>query len=308
MCCIIKCILLFCNNLFEVKNVTIRNSFLWGLILVFISCADIKQVNAQVIKIATFNIRADMKGDGVNQWKYRKKVVSKFIRKEKFDIICMQEVINNQLLDILQCDKRFDYIGIGRDDGHEKGEYVPIIYRKDKYMLVRSGTFWLSQTPNRVGGIGWDASYPRIATWAILRIAKTGKEFFIVNTHLDNVGKLARQNGMKLILDTIPVLSENKSVIFTGDFNSNDNSAVYNAVRNNPLMLKDIYKHRLKANGVNYTFHRFGKIEERARTRIDYMFVSKGIMPLVVNIPKPKSDKGIYISDHNPVIAKLKME
>ena len=276
--------------------------------LTVVLCACVINVNSQIIKVATFNIRTDLKGDGVNQWKYRKKVMSKFVRKEKFDIICMQEVINNQLLDILQCDKRFDYIGVGRDDGQEKGEYVPIIYRKDKYVLVRGGTFWLSQTPNRVGEIGWDANYPRIATWAIFRISKTGKEIFIINTHLDNVGKLARQNGMKLILDTIPVLSDNNNVIFTGDFNSIENSAVYHAMMNNPLMLKDVCKHCLKAYGVNYTFHRFGKIEEGARTRIDYMFVSKNIMPLVVNIPKPKSDKGVFISDHNPIIAKLKME
>src|SRR3546814_16762451 len=71
-------------------------------------------------------------------------------------------------------------------------------YRTDRFTLLAAGTFWLSQTPDRPGK-GWDAAYPRIASWARLRDRTASQTLLVVNTHFDHVGQVARVESAKLI-------------------------------------------------------------------------------------------------------------
>lgn len=112
------------------------------------------------------------KWDGANKWDNRKQQVLSFIEEENADIICLQEVLNRQLVDINAFQNSYSYVGAGREDGKTKGEYAPISYKKTKYIKVEDGIFWLSEHPDSIGSIGWDAGQPRIATWAILIIAE----------------------------------------------------------------------------------------------------------------------------------------
>ena len=79
-------------------------------------------------------------------------------------------------------------MGVGRDDGAEKGEFMAVYYLRDRFELLDSGTFWLSETPDKVSR-GWDGACNRTVTWVELKDRKSGKEFFYFNTHLDHKGK-----------------------------------------------------------------------------------------------------------------------
>ena len=260
-------------------------------------------VNAQELKVITFNIRSDLKGDRQNQWKYRKQLVTDFLVRINPDILCFQEAEENQIKDIKKHFPMLEVIG----DYSEKRPYykrpVPIFVHKKKFKIVNTGCFGLSEAPGSIGFKGWDAKYARMAIWANLKVRETGKTIFVINTHLDNIGKLARLNGIKQIVDTIPLLGKSDIVILAGDFNSREKTNVYNYVIRNEL--KDTYYQCTHFEGVNYTFHGYGKREIKKRGKIDYIFVSKQVKVLNVYIPKEDPIGGIYLSDHNPVIATI---
>ena len=128
----------------------------------------------------TFNIRYDNPADSLNNWQYRKDNVAEFIKKQGIDIVGMQEVLYNQLEDLKSRLPEYAEVGVGREDGKTKGEYAPLFYKKDRFEVLDSNTFWLSQYPDSVGFIGWDGACTRIATWAKLKDKKNGKVFMAV--------------------------------------------------------------------------------------------------------------------------------
>lgn len=256
------------------------------------------------LKIISFNIGGDFIANGPNQWKNRKPLMMEFLSKEFPDILCMQEVLINQLNEIKSNFEIYNMVGVSRVDGKEKGDFVPIFYRKDKYEQVNSGTFCLSEKPDSIGYIGWDAKYPRIVTWINLKNIKTGEMVFVINAHLDNVGKVARVNGMKLIFEKISQLSKSDRIILTGDFNDVVSSKVHDIAIQGEL--NDTYIVSPQTKGVHYTFHQFGQKDLGKRYKLDYIFTSKNFKIHSVSIPIERPKRGVYISDHNPVIVKMK--
>jgi endonuclease/exonuclease/phosphatase family metal-dependent hydrolase len=130
----------------------------------------------------------------------------------------VQEALHHQILDIKNALDQFSYIGVGRDDGKQKGEYSAIFYRHDKYDVLDQNTFWLSETPEVPGSKSWDAAITRVATWAIFKEKSSGSQFLVINTHFDHIGKEARIKSAELIKAKIIELVE-KPVILTGDLN-----------------------------------------------------------------------------------------
>jgi endonuclease/exonuclease/phosphatase family metal-dependent hydrolase len=171
--------------------------------LITISClltACIQEKPTERLNVLSFNIRLNLASDGDNQWSNRKDYAIDMIRFYDADIFGAQEVLHDQLNDMLNGLPEFGYIGVGRDDGATKGEYIPILYRKDKFELLDGGNFWLAEEVNTPGVKGWDAAYVRVTSWGIFKSKTTGDEFFFMNTHLDNEGQVARREGASLIL------------------------------------------------------------------------------------------------------------
>lgn len=186
----------------------------WIVILLFAL-----QINAQSLKVMTYNIRLDVAVDGENDWTHRKDFFASQIQFYEPDIFGVQEATPNQVIDIAMALSQYSYIGIGRD-GVGKGESSNIYYKKDRFKIIQESTFWLSETPDKISK-GWDAAFNRVCTYALLKDVKTMKTFWVFNTHLDHIGELARTNGIQLILSKIKKLNEkNYPVIFMGDFNS----------------------------------------------------------------------------------------
>ena len=151
------------------------------------------------VNVMTFNVRYDNPDDSLNNWNYRKDRVANAIRFYDADIVGTQEVLHNQMEDLRQRLPGYESIGVGREDGKEAGEYSALWYRADRFTAKESGWFWLSETPEVAGSKGWDGACERIATWAKLQDKLTGKELFVMNTHLDHVGVAARREGVKLV-------------------------------------------------------------------------------------------------------------
>lgn len=258
------------------------------------------------VKWATFNIRYDNPADGQNNWRFRKDKVSDFIKKNLIDIVGMQEVLHNQLEDLKTRLPEYAEVGVGRDDGKTKGEYAPIFFRKDKFELLDSHTFWLSQYPDSAGFIGWDGACTRIATWAKLKDKKTGKVFMAINTHFDHVGTEARKNSALLIIKKIKEIVGNQPAVLTGDFNVSEKWEAYKTITTNAFVMKDAYKITKKKEGVAYTFHNFGREPMAKREKIDYIFVTPQITVSDVYIPQEAKGPTGYLSDHNPHVATLK--
>lgn len=269
------------------------------------SCGQVKQeVSKQArVNVMSYNIRYDNPEDSLNNWQYRKDRAATAIRFYDADILGTQEVLHNQLEDLKQRLPEYDVIGVGREDGKEKGEYSALWYKKERFELLASGYFWLSETPEVAGSKGWDGACERIASWAKLKDKTSGKEYFALNTHLDHVGVAARREGVGLILDKVNELSGGLPVIVTGDFNAEPESDVIKHITDagNPKHLQDARLMSPIVYGPSWSFHNFGKIPYDKRPLIDYVFVRNDLEVLRYGV-LAETEGVEFLSDHAPVL------
>ena len=232
----------------------------------------INSIYGQELRLATFNLRYDNPRDSLNNWKYRKDVVSKLIQFHDFDIVGTQEGLKHQLEDLSFRMPHYEYIGVGRGDGKEKGEFAAIFYKTDKFELLDKGDFWLSEDPSQPNK-GWDAALPRICSWGKFRKIDSGFTFYFFNVHFDHVGKVARKESSKLIMEKITEIAQGSPTVLTGDFNVDQHSDSYK-IMNGTELLSDTYDTAPLKYGASGTFNGF-KVNSRSNSRIDHIFVTK---------------------------------
>ena len=258
--------------------------------------------NAQSLKVMTYNIRLDVASDGLNNWNLRKDFFTSQIQFYEPDILGVQEARPNQVIDLASSLNQYYAIGIGRDGiGH--GESSNIFYKKDRFSLKESDTFWLSETPNEISK-GWDAAYNRVCTYGLFKDLQTKKLFWIFNTHLDHIGAEARTKGIELILSKIKELNTKKyPVIFMGDFNSEPNESRIVALKK---LMDDASEVSIeKPFGPLGTFNNF-KHNESVTQLIDYIFITKNSTLKVKKYAVLSDSKNLmYPSDHLPVYVEI---
>lgn len=258
-------------------------------------------VKPPALRVMTYNLRFNNPGDGPNAWPNRKHMVAALIRLHLVDVLGVQEALIDQLKDLEQALPDYEWVGVGREDGREKGEFSAILYRRDRLRLLESGTFWLSPTPEVVGSRGWDAALPRIVTWARFRDRATGKTLHHLNTHFDHRGEQARQESARLLLQRAGQAAESAPVIVTGDFNANETSEPYRILSADPLWDARLVS-RNQPYGSSTTFNGFRAPSSGGR--IDHIFVSRRVEVLQHATPTDSWD-GRYPSDHFPVLAEV---
>ena len=246
-----------------------RTSFVTVLLL-WISIS----VQGQQLTVATYNMRYDNKGDSVNgnAWKQRYPVIANLIRFHDFDIFGTQECLYHQLQNLQDSLSGYTYIGIGREDGKQAGEFSAIFYKTNKFRLLNKGNFWLSTITDRPNK-GWDAALPRICTWGAFQDVKSGFKFYFFNLHMDHIGVEARKESAKLVLNMIKKIAGNAPVILTGDFNVDQRNESY-ALINTSGVLKDAYELSPFRYALNGTFNNFN-INAKTDSRIDHIFLTK---------------------------------
>jgi len=272
------------------------------IILSLIVCAFVQCLFAQKnpsLNIATYNLRYDNPGDSLNSWSHREEKVKALIRFHEFDIFGTEEGLINQIKDIAELNE-YAYTGKGRDDGKEAGEHSAIFYKKDRFQLLSSGDFWLSETPGKPG-LGWDAKCcNRICSWGKFKDLLSKKEFFFFCVHFDHQGVIARKESGKLMVKKIKEIAKDATAICVGDFNSTPETEQIQAMQ---TILGDAYKvTETPPYGPVGTFNAF-KFDAPMKTRIDYIFVSKGIKVLKYGVLTDAQDQR-YPSDHQPVMIK----
>lgn len=268
------------------------------LMLFFVSLFS-QPLLARNFRAMTFNIRLGSADDGENSWKYRQDDVRAFIKTIKPDVFGVQEAVPEQMKFLNDTLKDYAHVGVGREDGKNGGEHMAVFYLKDRYKLVNSGNFWLSETPE-VPSKGWDAACKRICTWAVLQDVKNGKSFIFANTHLDHVGETARVNGSMLVKQRLSRLGNGLPIIVTGDFNVTDTSPSYATMRDRIFPLMDAYKQAKKVSGMKSSYHGYGKIPDDKGDKIDFIFVSPNIKVKSAHIFNSLLSEGRYLSDHHP--------
>lgn len=262
------------------------------------------------ITTLSFNIRYNNPNDGENAWPHRAERVASVIRFYQADVAGLQEALRSQIDDLAAQLPDYAWLGIGRNDGQDAGEFSPIFYRKDRFRVNDSGTFWLSTTPNVVASKDWDAAITRIVTWANFTDLTTGTTFYHFNTHFDHRGEQARLESAKLIRAQIAERAGTTPVVLTGDFNIVETAPPYAAlvadVPDHPRLYDTYYTAQTPRHGPEGTFLSFtvNSIEGR---RIDYIFVTEGITVLRYGVLSD-SEEGRYPSDHLPVLAEVVLE
>ena len=259
---------------------------------------------SQDLKVMTYNIRLSLESDKENSWDNRKEDALALMNYYHPDYFGVQEAVPQQMTDIKSSLKDYDYVGVGRDDGKNQGEYSAIFYDKTKLEVTKSGTFWLSETPEKPSK-GWDAAYNRVCTYAFFKIKKTGKQFLAMNLHFDHVGDVARVNSAKLILEKIKELNpKNLPLTLTGDFNLTDDSEPIKIISKS---LDNAFYHSKKPHyGPVGTFTAFD-VNTVPKERIDYIFV-KGFDVLSNRTINDRRENLLYPSDHFPILAEIKFK
>lgn len=272
------------------------------LALLFILCFE---ANAQrSMNVITYNIRYNNPGDNENSWPNRREDVLKLLKVHKADIFTVQEALYDQMLNLKDGMKGFDYVGVGRDDGNVNGEFSAVFYNSNRFLLMENGTFWLSKTP-KVPSKSWDAALNRICTWARLKEIETHKTFYVFNTHFDHQGVIARKKSALLILKKIGEIAQRKEpIILTGDFNLTPEEKPLMLIRQK---LKDSRQVSVAApKGPIGTFNGFD-FQSKLENRIDYLFVNKYVEVDNYHV-LTDSRAGRYPSDHLPVLIEVQIK
>lgn len=275
------------------------------ILLTLVSGMTTTNVEAQkkhLIKIMSTNIRYANPNDGINIWDNRKDWLCHSINFTDPDIVGAQEVIHKQLTDMIIRLPSYKHIGIGRNGG-TKGEYCPIFYKKEKYQLLESHTFWLSETPDEVNSKGWDAALSRIVTYAKFKDKYSGDIFYFFNTHFDHKGKTARLKSAELLTNKAKQIAGAYPYFITGDFNLTPSSKPYDVLTktHKKVRLFDTYNEAGKKYGPEYTFNGFAIDPDTDRDRIDYIFY-RGNIEILKHHVFDGQRGGRYISDHFPII------
>lgn len=234
------------------------------------------------LRMYTNNIRFDNKhvDPGEAHWSSRKQLVTSSIdfntNEGNANIVCLQEVLRNQLQDILynlnneNTTNKWSYFGVGRTDGVLEGEFAPILFKNSEWEIIENRTLWLSDTPD-VPSRGWDAALERIVTIVTLR-SKASPEIVLnfFNTHFDHRGVKARRRSAMLIAEKMENYNKYPSFL-CGDFNTQPTDEPYQILKSlgfkdSRTLIDDLHSH-----GHLSTFTGFDKLNE-VNTIIDYIW------------------------------------
>lgn len=281
----------------------IRNFFI--IVMTFISAVgfgnlpdrqtrDVLPSNTDTVRIMSYNIR-------YGEYDNRFRIVPQLIGDYMPDSVGIQECTYEWYLTLKGFLPEYEFVGVGRDTGNRSkncGEMSAVLFRKDKYKLVDSGTFWISETPDEVS-FGWDAVCRRICTWVILENKKTGEQYAHINTHLDHEGPEARVYGSKMVSEF--ALSFHMPAVLTGDFNFSKSTELYEGILATGLNdTQDMAEDTMYGR----TYHGYeGGIEGEP---IDFIFTNDKVTSATKYRIVRNMYGGKYSSDHYPIYADIK--
>lgn len=270
--------------------------FYFFLALALLGMVSCQQQPKDCLAVMSFNIRNSAAADGDNCWENRREAVAVMLDSLAPAIVGMQEVLPDQEAFLNERCPQYRSFGIGRNDG-ENGERMTVFYNSDMLEFQDGGTWWLSETPD-VPSVGWDAKYPRTATWVLMKDLNHKREFYFVNTHLDHRGVEARRNGLSLVVSKIREMNPDIPMVLVGDFNVEPGDPALSAL--DGLMLDA----RTTA-AVTEPTHSFNGYNAERHKTIDYIYFSGFSSAAEFHVITDSFNDAPFISDHYPVTASL---
>ncbi|MBX3422373.1 MAG: endonuclease/exonuclease/phosphatase family protein [Pirellulaceae bacterium] len=269
-------------------------------------------VAGEPIQVMTYNIRYQNRSDGEDIWENRSDIVIETIGKS--DVVGLQEVLAGQFDQIQQQLPGWQWYGVGRDDGLRAGEMAAVGWNTKKLIALEQGTFWLSDSPYRVGKAAWDAALPRVASWVRLTSRRKSAQgepttVLVVNAHFDHRGVQARKQSAALLRKWISQNRGPSSAILIGDLNATVGSPPLDELllaEAAPFpVLVDAKAHTANpATGPNSTWNGFKQIADGQR--IDHiLYQGEGIRVVNYTTLDPRTPAGRFASDHLPVLAEI---
>lgn len=177
---------------------------------------------ARPVTVGTSNVKcpAPWDPDPSHAWQARKDFLFSVWKAHNPDVMGLQEVVADYLPDIDAAFPGWDRISAGRDDGLVGGEACPLYWNRERFVLLESGTFWLSATPETPGSRFEGAHHPRICTFAFLKELLTGRVFCFYNTHTSYVSRKICAAQLEVIAaDIRRRVPAGAAVVLTGDLN-----------------------------------------------------------------------------------------
>ncbi|MFK7738335.1 MAG: endonuclease/exonuclease/phosphatase family protein [Pirellulaceae bacterium] len=261
---------------------------------------------AEPIKVMSFNVRYGAANDGPNHWDKRKPLVAETIREFDPDLLGTQETLKFQADYISEQVDGYEYFG--RSRMKSPNEHCGIFFRAERFTQLAGGHFWLSESPEVPESKSWDSSLPRMATWVLLsdRSNELGRPILFVNTHFDHRGKQARLRSAELLrrkLKTIATVAKDPTIVVTGDFNTGESTAPYDALVTKNEMLVDSFRViNSEKQSDEGTFNSWKGTTSGAR--IDWVLVDPKCNILSADAIRSNAE-GRYPSDHFPVFATI---
>ena len=264
------------------------------------------------VRVMSFNIRFGTAPDGDNHWDKRKEFLIETIKAFDPDLLGTQETLSFQRDYIAEKLPGYDVLGVGREDGRERGEMAALFFKRSRFEKLDGGHFWLSLTPEQPGSKSWDSALPRMVTWVKLRDRRqpNNRPILFFNTHFDHRGTEARKESARLLRRRVTELSKSCRVIVAGDFNSDEGSEPYHELFDpndgGPSPIGDTYRIAFHGRAPNEgTFSGF-KAADSNGPRIDWIGASKDWRVVGASIDHTARE-GHTPSDHFPVTAVLRL-
>ena len=271
-------------------------------------------IGSPALRVMSFNVRVRTIMDVMNPWRSRRETLVEAIRQFQPDVLGTQELLDAQADYLEDALPQYAFVGAGRSNGKRSGgEMCGIFYRSDRFRLVDSGHFWLSDTPEEPGRKSWGTWFTRMTTWVKLQPltngGASGGAFYVFNTHFDVGGERARQESAKLLRERIAVMTSGAPVVITGDFNTTEGTATYQTLLAGPGgrgpkftdAYRDVHPVATRDEATRHGFDGSTRGE-----RIDWIIASPGFDPVEAAIVRHNRD-GKYPSDHFPVTAVLRL-
>lgn len=254
------------------------------------------------LEVMSFNLRYASTAEP-NSWAVRRPVMRELLRQEQPHVMGVQEGLYQQVRDIeADLGPHYDWIGTGRAGG-SRDEFMAVYYDTRRLAPVEYDHFWLSDTPNVIGSNTWGGGSIRMVTWVRFRDLGDGeRQFYFLNTHLDNASQNARARAASLIAARIAGLDRTLPLLVTGDFNI---AAHKNPVYDTMLAagLTDTWDTAAQRSKLYATFHGYQPLIPDG-DRIDWILATPGVTAHRASINTFSVD-GQFPSDHLPVQASL---
>ncbi|MFI9612751.1 endonuclease/exonuclease/phosphatase family protein [Streptomyces sp. NPDC052023] len=236
-----------------------------------------------------------------NSWAVRRPVMRELLRRERPHLIGTQEGLFQQVRDIeSDLGPHHDWIGTGRAGG-SRDEFMAIFYDTRRLAPLEYDHFWLSDTPDLIGSNTWGGGSIRMVTWVRFRdLRDGGREFYFLDTHLDNRSQEARARAATLIAQRIAGLDRSLPLLVTGDFNvAAHKDPVYDTMLG--AGLTDTWETAAERGDLYATFHGYRPLTPNG-DRIDWILATPGVTVHRADINTFSVD-GQFPSDHLPVQA-----